>query len=350
MGRTNDTATQVDLSEDGESHMYVWNNVEENGKIVGIIEDKKFNLYGKEFFGIFSEEDTYANETVSPTLWVPYTIVAAVHFTSSIPLFIFYFTGPRGLSSFNKPVNPNTRTTKESTSFRIGFLFLLSIFYVLYVGHEVIYGGYIYSFAMESDLGFSTEMASLLTSVFWASFAVSRGLNIIVAKYLTPKTMLILDHVGILTADVILVIWGAENMTILWLGTILLGVSIASVYATGITWAENYITLTGKATSVFSISAAMSGILLPWWLGYAFEAYSVMILMYVMLALTIGMSTFFIILLAVARIHGKKPNIMDDITTGAGNYEDLTTTDLNNKDDRDTISQRSNANVVSEQT
>nr|XP_006819369.1 PREDICTED: sodium-dependent glucose transporter 1-like [Saccoglossus kowalevskii] len=326
--------------------------------------DKKFNLYGKEFFGIFSEEDTYANETVSPTLWVPYTIVAAVHFTSSIPLFIFYFTGPRGcmlpkakthtddtsVSSFNKPVNPNTRTTKESTSFRIGFLFLLSIFYVLYVGHEVIYGGYIYSFAMESDLGFSTEMASLLTSVFWASFAVSRGLNIIVAKYLTPKTMLILDHVGILTADVILVIWGAENMTILWLGTILLGVSIASVYATGITWAENYITLTGKATSVFSISAAMSGILLPWWLGYAFEAYSVMILMYVMLALTIGMSTFFIILLAVARIHGKKPNIMDDITTGAGNYEDLTTTDLNNKDDRDTISQRSNANVVSEQT
>nr|XP_006819368.1 PREDICTED: sodium-dependent glucose transporter 1-like [Saccoglossus kowalevskii] len=326
--------------------------------------DKKFNLYGKEFFGIFSEEDTYANETVSPTLWVPYTIVAAVHFTSSIPLFIFYFTGPRGcmlpkaktntdntsVSSFNKSVNPNTRTTKESMSFRIGFLFLLSIFYVLYVGHEVIYGGYIYSFAMESDLGFSTEMASLLTSVFWASFAVSRGLNIIVAKYLTPKTMLILDHVGILTADVILVIWGAENMTILWLGTILLGVSIASVYATGITWAENYITLTGKATSVFTISAAMSGILLPWWLGYAFEAYSVMILMYVMLALTIGMSTFFIILLAVARIHGKKPNIIDDITTGAGNYEDLTATDINNEDDRDTISQRSNTNVVSEQT
>jgi FHS family Na+ dependent glucose MFS transporter 1 len=136
------------------------------------------------------------------------------------------------------------------------------------VGGESGYGAWIYTYAF--TLKFGTEVtAAYLTSAFWGSFTLGRLLGIWVSTRARPITILALDFAGCI-ASVGLILLFQESVVLLWIGTILFGISQASIFPTFLTLAEERMHITGTIAGLFLVGAGAGGMILPWLIGQAF--------------------------------------------------------------------------------
>ncbi len=159
-------------------------------------------------------------------------------------------------------------TRHENASFPILPVIIMVSCFVLYVGGEVGYGSWIYTYAFK--LNFGTEVtAAYLTSAFWGSFALGRLLGVWVSTRARPLTILSLDFVGCLIS-LGLVLLFRDSGIMLWIGTILLGISLASIFPTFLTLAEERMHVTGTITGWFLVGGGIGGMILPWAIGQAF--------------------------------------------------------------------------------
>nr|XP_048281515.1 sodium-dependent glucose transporter 1C-like [Myodes glareolus]XP_048281516.1 sodium-dependent glucose transporter 1C-like [Myodes glareolus]XP_048281517.1 sodium-dependent glucose transporter 1C-like [Myodes glareolus] len=140
-------------------------------------------------------------------------------------------------------------------------LCLLFIFFFFYVGAEVTYGSYVFSFAT-THVGMKETEAAGLNSVFWGAFAACRGLAIFFATFLQPGTMIVLCNIGSLASSLFLVLFDKSPLC-LWISTAVYGASMAATFPSGISWIEQYTTLTGKSAAFFVIGAALGEMAIP---------------------------------------------------------------------------------------
>ncbi len=181
--------------------------------------------------------------------------------------------------------SPPIRGRVDSTSGRkpINGLFpIFVLFFVFSVGVELGYGNWIYTFSSRLHLATETG-AAYLTSGFWGAFTISRMLGIVFSSRFRPQTILVADLTGCLIAFTILLVWPASTAA-LWAGTILMGLSIASVFATGMAFAEQRLRLTGNMTGWILVGGGFGGMIFPWLIGQLFERISPHITMPVLLA------------------------------------------------------------------
>lgn len=180
---------------------------------------------------------------------------------AALPLAIWIWKLP-------SPESRAVPTQHESAPFPLLPVIAMVLCFVLYVGGEVGYGAWIYTYAF--TLNFGTEVtAAYLTSAFWGSFTLGRLLGVWVSTRAKPITILSIDFVGCL-ASLGLILLFRESAAVLWIGTILLGVSQASIFPTFLTLAEERMHVTGTITGLFLVGAGVGGMILPWLIGQAF--------------------------------------------------------------------------------
>ncbi|KAK3608533.1 hypothetical protein CHS0354_010392 [Potamilus streckersoni] len=182
---------------------------------------------------------------------------------------------------------------------RIFLLTLLFIFFFSYVGMEVTYGGLITTFAVEFN-HWSKDRGTMVTAVFWGALATGRGFSIFISKYFHPPCMLVIDLVLMIFGSLVLCTALYAYEPLLWIGTLILGLGMSSVFPTGISWAESRMHLTGKATAVFIVGSALGEMVIPATTGYLYDRYDCIKLMQVMLVLSIFSTVIFIVLQCVA--------------------------------------------------
>jgi FHS family Na+ dependent glucose MFS transporter 1 len=146
---------------------------------------------------------------------------------------------------------------------------------------EAINGNWIYTFSTRLNLA-SEAGAAYLTSAFWGAFSIGRLLGIWISSRLRPQAILAADMTGCLISFAILLLWPASSLA-LWVGTILMGLSIASVFATGMAFAERRLSLTGAMIGWILVGAGIGGMVSPWLIGQLFERISPHITMPVLL-------------------------------------------------------------------
>ncbi|XP_052607403.1 sodium-dependent glucose transporter 1C-like [Peromyscus californicus insignis] len=144
-------------------------------------------------------------------------------------------------------------------------LCLLFLFFFFYVGAEVTYGSYVFSFAT-THVGMKESEAAGLNSVFWGTFAACRGLAIFFATFLQPGTMIVLCNIGSLTSSFFLVLFDKSPLC-LWIATSVYGASMAATFPSGISWIEQYTSLSGKSAAFFVIGAALGEMAIPGVIG-----------------------------------------------------------------------------------
>ncbi|XP_038194938.1 sodium-dependent glucose transporter 1A-like [Arvicola amphibius] len=140
-------------------------------------------------------------------------------------------------------------------------LCLLFVFFFFYVGAEITFGSYLFSFAT-THVGMKESEAAGLNSVFWGTFAACRGLAIFFATFLQPGTMLVLSNIGSLVSSFFLVLFDKSPLC-LWIATAVYGASMATTFPSGISWIEQYTTLTGKSAAFFVIGASLGDMAIP---------------------------------------------------------------------------------------
>jgi len=148
---------------------------------------------------------------------------------------------------------------------------IMVLCFVLYVGAEVSYGNWIYAYAVK--LGLYNEItANSLNSAFWGFFTVGRLLAIWISTRLRPLTILYLDFAGCILSMGVIILF-RDSATLLWVGSILLGISFASIFPTFITLSEERMHVTGTITGWFLVGGSIGGMIVPVLIGQAFDRF-----------------------------------------------------------------------------
>ena len=184
-----------------------------------------------------------------------------------ISLFLIFLPSSPQLQTQDKEnAQPNTNLRKILPMVIVAMLFLF-----FYVGSELTYANWIYTYAITLDLANDTS-AAYLTSGFWLSFTIGRAISIPVAAKFKPAQILTVAFMGGLGA-LALAIASPNSFTILWAATIAVGFFMAPVWATGYNLVGQSIKLTATASSIIILGDSLGGVVLPWLTGRAIEQF-----------------------------------------------------------------------------
>lgn len=134
----------------------------------------------------------------------------------------------------------------------------------LYVGAETGYGGFVTSYAVLA-LALPEATGQLLASVFWWSITVGRFSAIFISIVMAADRFLSLSMIGSFVFILMLSIGTGiyKSLGVLWAGTVLFGLFMASVFPTAIALAETYWPLRGVHTMMFVVGGAVGEVVIP---------------------------------------------------------------------------------------
>jgi FHS family Na+ dependent glucose MFS transporter 1 len=180
------------------------------------------------------------------------------------------FAALMGLNALTLPGQPlphhHTETTAVNADRRdYPIALVAALFLFFYVGAEVAFGGWVYTYAVTLKLAGAAE-AAYLTSAFWLSFTIGRLLSIPVATRLRPKPILV-TALGCCLAIMASLILAPGSNLVLWGVAVGLGFFMAPVWPTGYTLAGQALRLTARMSGFILLGDSFGGMVLPWLVG-----------------------------------------------------------------------------------
>ncbi|BFZ03935.1 hypothetical protein BsWGS_06973 [Bradybaena similaris] len=227
---------------------------------------------------------------------VAYTVIGLLLAVTS-GFFLFLHCKDRSLKS---PVltrqTPDVTRNPFSTCFVVSVILLLFVFFLAYMGMEATFGGLLTTFAVEySGNPLTPSQGASLTALFWGSLAFGRGCSIFIARCVKPSRMMLMNLGLTMFAALILSFSIPVNPATLWVGTVMLGLGMSSLFPTAISWANSCYPLSGRATAVFVAGSGVGEMTFPILTGYLYEMKDKMYVMYMMLFLSSVLATLFIV-------------------------------------------------------
>jgi fucose permease len=181
---------------------------------------------------------------------------------------------------------------------------LLLVFIFLYAGMEVQYGTFVATFAVKSDLSLTRQEGAKVNAIFWGSFAAMRFAAIFISFKMSALSQMMLSFTLCAVGSIYLAIAGNIYKYGLFVCSALMGTGMASVYACGILWIEQHITVTNRIISSMIISGSVGADLFPIILGQ-FMATFPMLLMYLQVAVVFMCIALFSTAYGITRIINK---------------------------------------------
>jgi MFS transporter, FHS family, Na+ dependent glucose transporter 1 len=139
------------------------------------------------------------------------------------------------------------------------------LFLFFYVGAEITFGGWVYTYAITLKLA-SAAGAAYLTSAFWLAFTIGRLISIPAATRFTAKQVIL---AALFSCLVVLALgisfWGSSLA--LWIMAIGLGFCMAPIWPTGFTLAGQSVNLTGRVAGIILLGDSLGGMILPTLVG-----------------------------------------------------------------------------------
>ena len=185
-----------------------------------------------------------------------------------------------------------------------GLVYLVALTFLLYVGAEVSFNGWIFTIAT-SAYSIPAANARLLNSIFWGSMAVGRLVGVWVSKKMRADRILIISFIGSVFSVMAVLIFSHSN-GFLWAGTIGMGLFMALIFPSMMMFAEKQIYLSGKNTGIFFSATSIGGMLLPWISGQFFTRFSPHAVKGVILTSLVG--GFAVFLYVRKLINSKEPS------------------------------------------
>jgi FHS family Na+ dependent glucose MFS transporter 1 len=159
---------------------------------------------------------------------------------------------------------------------------LIAAMFFLFVGAELSFGGWIYTYAVSLDLATATT-AGYLTSLYWAALTAGRLVSIPLAARIRPRYLLTADIAGMVISLALLLLL-ADQAGVVWIASFGMGFSMANVFPTLILLGGRHLPVTGNITSWFLVGGSLGSMLVPWLIGQRFEATGPQVTMVIILS------------------------------------------------------------------
>lgn len=181
--------------------------------------------------------------------------------------------GLAGLGMLTQKGNPqhtHATTTVKNTS-RINYPLVISAMFFLffYVGAEIAFAGWIYTYAFTLNLADAT-MAAYLTSGFWLTFTLGRLISIPLATRFKPQQLIAAALSGCLVVLGTALIL-PRSSTLVWILAAALGVCMAPIWPSGFTLAGQSLKLTARVSAIILLGDSLGGMILPWLVGQVLD-------------------------------------------------------------------------------
>lgn len=218
--------------------------------------------------------------------WAYWAIVALV-----LPVAVWLFLLPSP--------SAQVASADDTRQFDLRLLILFAFFFMMFVGAETSFGGWIFTYV--SRMGLATETAAAyLTSAFWGGLTVGRLLSIPIATRLRPRVILTIDLLGSVASLCLILLWPSV-LPVIWVGTVGFGFFMASIFPTTVSFAERRMLITGKVTSGFMVGASIGSMTVPWIIGQFIESVGPGVIMVVIFGALLLSVTVFAVLMRYSR-------------------------------------------------
>jgi FHS family Na+ dependent glucose MFS transporter 1 len=173
---------------------------------------------------------------------------------------------------------------------------LVAILFFLYVGAEVGFGNWIYTYTVK--LGLANEVtANYITSAFWGSFTIGRLVGIPIASQCKPQQIMFVDLLICLGSIGVILLF-PDSLAALWIGTLGLGFGMASFFPSAMVMAGRLMYLSGRVTGFFLFGSGGGGMILPFLIGQMIEPIGPQSMMWVILVDLLVNLALLVVLLA----------------------------------------------------
>lgn len=194
------------------------------------------------------------------------------------------------------PVHPYSSARETKVPVNLPLAILVACFFFLYTGFEASVISWIHTYTMKTGLG-DKSAAYKLNAAFLLVFTFGRLLAIPIATKFRPRTILLADFTGIFLSTLAIVLW-PTSVQVLWVAACTMGLSMASVFPTMLSFAERRMSLSGKLTGYLFSASSGGSMILPFIIGQFFTSVGPQVLFYVVLgALSIDVVIFTVMMM-----------------------------------------------------
>jgi FHS family Na+ dependent glucose MFS transporter 1 len=170
-----------------------------------------------------------------------------------------------GLLRRKSPAPPVESRSETSGKTDFWLVVLFGLLFFIYISLEVSYGGWVYSFVLITEPG-NVPAASYLTSAFWLAITAGRLITIPFAARAHPGHILLVSLIGALASlGLMLLLPGSFAAVVV--GTVGLGLSIASLSPVTLSLAERSMPIHGRITGWLWVFGSIGAIITPWLVG-----------------------------------------------------------------------------------
>ena len=242
------------------------------------------------------------NHTTGPGIEILYPILGAFAIIVSAGYLVFAVKAYK-MKKENIESYKTLESNKKSTSNNFVIISLILVFLFLYAGMEVIYGTYIATFSVRSELHLSRKIGARVTAVFWGSFAAMRFVAIFISMKLNPLGTLLFSFFMSIVGSTLLAIFAETSVVALGILTAFMGIGMAPIYASSMLWMDQFMTVTNKIGGLMTVAAGVGADAFPLILGQFIGTFP-MLLMY----MQVGLIYFCVVLFFMATWVGKRNN------------------------------------------
>ena len=222
-------------------------------------------------------------------------------------LFLVFLVRPRAccLQIDQKEKTGEVKVFQERKRFAISFIILVFTLYWMYCTLELTYTNYLTTYAVE-ELGWSKSTGATLSSVFWASYTFGRVVGIFIVKYISVEKLLFFNTTLTIVSLLPIVFFVHVHDSIMWISTVLFGLFISTIFASGLTFADAYVPYAGGIGSIYGAGCVVGSITSPTIIAPLFNVYGMQTFVVVSFVSAIAMFLVFLGAWMLGRKHGKR--------------------------------------------
>lgn len=223
-------------------------------------------------------------------IYIPFTILGTIPtlaFLFQLLLFVFcrYYTPPMYVSNTtdcSTQIDPNTMDAKifGISVNKLKLIAITSVFLGAHQGMEACTQQFIPTFGQYSDLKMTESASAYVLTGLTAAYAIGRAIGILIIFKVRPEILICLNFVLILIANCILLIWANDNLTMFWIGCIIIGAGFATMFPTFCAFMEKYLLFTNAVGSIVCVVASVFASTYPLIVGHLIKQ-RVVVLTYV---------------------------------------------------------------------